>query len=114
MSYIDPHKYGKVPFNRIEPGDVIFAHVPYREDPTVLKTRPVVLVEKKGRSIMACPLYTSERQGTIKTIRHNRTSYIDPRAIEVDRYHFVSYDPEPLDDATWDILADSVIWPEEQ
>lgn len=111
-TYHHPNKYGKVPFNRLQPGDVIFCHVGYRDNPAISKTRPVVVIEKlNGREVVACPLYsTAHGPSPLKVVRHQRTSFIDVRAIVVDRYNFVSYDEEPLDDDTWNELVDVIDW----
>lgn len=107
--------YGKVSLNRLEPGTVVFAHVPFREDPSQSKTRPVVVIERRGQAIVGCAMYSNPRCGAIeriRAIRHRRTCHIDPTAILIDRYNLVGVDPDDLDDPTWDVLADNVIWGE--
>ena len=108
---IDFSNYGKVSMNQLNPGTVIFAHVPFRDNPAKSKTRPVVVIERRGRSIVGCAIYTKPAPGdNIQIVRHNRTSYIDTRAVLLDRYQFVGVEEDELDDDAWDVLADSVVW----
>jgi hypothetical protein len=43
-----------------DPGEVVWAWVPYEEDPSQGKDRPVVLVGRSGRQLLGVPL-TSKR-----------------------------------------------------
>lgn len=51
----------RVPRTRLVPGTVVWAHVPY-EDRTGEKTRPAVVVERKGRDLTILPGTTSDRR----------------------------------------------------
>jgi hypothetical protein len=75
-----------------DPGEVVWGWVPYEDDPTQGKDRPMVIVGHRGRRLVGVPL-TSKRDerdpqvpvGTGPWDRERRDSYarVD-RAIEVD------------------------------
>jgi hypothetical protein len=109
---IDTSKYGDVPLNRLEPGTVVYAHVAFRDDPLRSKLRPVVVIEKNGRTITGCPIYSKTDPLRIETYRRGRRGYVDRRAVVIDKYSLVNLDELDLDDETWDVLADCVIFPE--
>lgn len=108
---IDTTKYGDVPLNRLEPGTVVYAHVAFNDDPTKSKLRPVVVIEKNGRAITGCPIYSKADPMRIETYRRGRRGYVDRRAVVIDKYNLINLDELELDDATWNILADCVIFP---
>ena len=112
---VDMSNYGNVPLNQVLPGRVVYAHVPFHDDPTNSQMRPVVVVEKSGRNVTVCPLYSRESPLRVETIRHGRRCYVDLRAIVIDRYNLVNIDPIDLDDDVWDYIADGrIIFPKEE
>lgn len=111
---VDMFNYGNVPLNQLHPGRIVYAHVAFRDDENIVKTRPVVVIERRGRSILGCPMYTKSGNFRIEAERYGRRSYVDLRSVEIDRYNLVNIDPVDIDDETWDHIADHVIFPEEQ
>ena len=91
-----------------DPGEVVWTWVPYEEDPSQGKDRPVVIVGRRGRMLVGVPLtskhHDNERQvpiGTGPWDREGRPSYakldriLDVDAVKVrregailDRRHF--------------------------
>jgi hypothetical protein len=51
--------YGQVPRNALQPGTVLEAHVPYWEDATESKARPVIVVAVHGGKITVLACYSS-------------------------------------------------------
>ena len=43
-----------------DPGDVVWVWVPYEEDPTQGKDRPVVVIGRRGSSLVGVPLTTKQ------------------------------------------------------
>jgi hypothetical protein len=111
---VDMMNYGDVPLNQLYPGRIVYAHVAFRDDGNIVKTRPVVVIERRGRGILGCPMYTKSSQTRIETERYGRRTHVDLRSVEIDRYNLVNIDPVDIDDETWDYIADHVIFPEEQ
>jgi hypothetical protein len=91
-----------------DPGEVVWTWVPYEEDPTQGKDRPVVIVGRRGKMLVGVPL-TSKRHdneaqvavGTGSWDREGRPSYaklerlldIDPKKVRregaiLSRQHF--------------------------
>ena len=75
-----------------DPGEVVWTWVPYEEDPSQGKDRPVVIIGRKGRLLLGVPLtskpHTNEFQvvvGTGPWDREGRVSYAKvERLLEVD------------------------------
>ena len=91
-----------------DPGEVVWTWVPYEEDPTQGKDRPVVIIGRKGADLVGVPLtskaHDNERQvvvGPGPWDREGRVSYakverlldVDPRQVRregavLERQHF--------------------------
>lgn len=54
-----------VPLSRLTPGTVVWAHVDFREIDG-WKTRPCVVVERRGREVVLLPGTTSERRHDLR------------------------------------------------
>jgi len=75
-----------------DPGEVVWTWVPYEEDPSQGKDRPVVIVGRRGRMLVGVPLtskhHDNERQvpiGTGPWDRDGRPSYAKlDRILDVD------------------------------
>lgn len=75
-----------------DPGEVVWTWVPYEDDPSQGKDRPVVLVGRRGRMLLGVPLtskpHTNEPQvavGTGSWDRQGRPSYAKlERLLEID------------------------------
>lgn len=87
---VDWREYGKIAMNNLFPGCIIQAHVPFRETTDKSKTRPCVVREVRGRSVLAHPLFTGSSLGRVEILRLNRRSFIQIEPIEIDRYNIVS------------------------
>ena len=46
-----------------DPGEVVWAWVPYEEDPKQGKDRPVVVIGRAGRMLLVVPLSSQDRSG---------------------------------------------------
>jgi hypothetical protein len=84
------NEYGKVAMNNLYPGCIIQAHVPFRETQDKSKTRPCIVREVRGRSVIAHPMYTGSALGRVEVLRLNRRSFVQIEPIEIDRYNIVS------------------------
>ena len=51
----DPH-----PDGRPDPGEVVWTWVPYEDDPTQGKDRPVLIVARQGTSLVAVPMTSKD------------------------------------------------------
>ena len=51
----DPH-----PDGRPDPGEVVWTWVPYEDDPTQGKDRPVLIVARQGASLVAVPMTSKD------------------------------------------------------
>jgi hypothetical protein len=51
----DPH-----PDGRPDPGEVVWTWVPYEDDPTQGKDRPVLIVARQGTSLIAVPMTSKD------------------------------------------------------
>ena len=51
----DPH-----PDGRPDPGEVVWTWVPYEDDPTQGKDRPVLIVARQGTSLVALPMTSKD------------------------------------------------------
>lgn len=51
----DPH-----PDGRPDPGEVVWTWVPYEDDPTQGKDRPVLIVARQGASLIAVPMTSKD------------------------------------------------------
>ena len=75
-----------------DPGEVVWTWVPYEEDPTQGKDRPVVIIGRRGANLLGVPLtsksHANEQQVTIGPgpwDQAGRTSYAKvERLLEVD------------------------------
>ena len=55
--------YSPKPNGRPDPGEVVWAWVPFEEDPRQGKDRPVLLIGRAGRLLLAVPLTSQDREG---------------------------------------------------
>jgi hypothetical protein len=94
---IDMRDYGKVAMNQLWPGRVVFAHVPFRENPNNSKPRPVVVGEVRGRDIYAFPIYSAHAPWRLEIYRHARRCYVDTRPVVLDKINLISTDPEDIE-----------------
>lgn len=96
-------RYAPAPDGDPDPGEVVWAWVPYEEDPTRGKDRPVLLVGRQGRYLLGLMLTTRDRvtaappsAGTSPRPRYGSGDYIDlgtgawdrqgrPSEVRVDR-----------------------------
>ena len=85
-------EYNPVLDGNADPGEVVWTWVPWEEDPTRGKDRPVVIVGRRGSTLIGVPLtskhHDNERQvavGTGSWDREGRPSYAKlDRILEVD------------------------------
>lgn len=116
--------YSPRPDGRPDPGEIVWTWVPYEEDPTQGKDRPVLLVGHDGDLLLALPLTSKDhdrdeaqerragrewvdigsggwdRQGRPSEVRVNRILRIDPAAVRREG--------AVLDRATFDVVAAAV------
>ena len=94
-----PHRDG-----RPDPGEVVWTWVPFQEDPTAGKDRPVLLVGRDGPWLLAVPLTSKDhdrdagsggwdRAGRPSEARVDRIVRVDPARVRregavLDRRHF--------------------------
>jgi hypothetical protein len=96
----DPH-----PDGRPDPGEVVWTWVPYEDDPTRGKDRPVLIVARQGTSLVAVPMTSKDhdrdleqeaaegrfwfdvgtgpwdREGRPSEVRLNRFLTVDPTTV---------------------------------
>jgi hypothetical protein len=61
--------YSPSPNGRPDPGEVVWAWVPYEEDARQGKDRPVLLIGRAGRQLLAVPLTSQDREGRRDAIK---------------------------------------------
>ncbi len=98
----------------LTPGSVHDAFVPFRDDPTITKRRPVLVVGKRGRAVLVCPITTDVRPSS-----HRRRlldwraaslrdpSSVDLRAVELSRSSVIRQRGR-LSTLDWKLIRDSV------
>lgn len=75
-----------------DPGEVVWTWVPYEEDPTQGKDRPVVIIGRKGSFLLGVPLTSKPHHNELQVVvgtgawdREGRVSYAKvERLLEVD------------------------------
>lgn len=53
-------EYSPTPNGRADPGEVVWAWVPYEDDPAQGKDRPVLVIGRAGRTLVAVPLSSQD------------------------------------------------------
>ena len=84
--------YAPRPDGKPDPGEIVWAWVPYEDDPAQGKDRPVLLIGREGNRLLALPLTTRDRNNASSKDRR----YVDigtgawdrkgrPSEVNVDR-----------------------------
>ena len=74
-----------------DPGEVVWAWVPFEEDPSRGKDRPALVIGRAGRQLVVVPLTSKDRAGRLPVGRGRWDSSGRPSYADVDR--FVRVDP---------------------
>ena len=58
-------EYAPDPDGAADPGEVVWAWVPYEDDPAQGKDRPLLVIGRAGRQLLAVPLSSRDRDGWV-------------------------------------------------
>jgi hypothetical protein len=65
------------PDGRADPGEVVWAWVPYEDDPSQGKDRPVLVIGQEGGLLLALPLTSKDHDRDVEQERHAGRIWMD-------------------------------------
>jgi hypothetical protein len=101
-----PHLYyAPKPDGRPDPGEIVWTRVPFQEDPTQGKDRPVLLIAREGRWLLACPMTSKDHDRDAEQERQAGRAWVDVgagpwdvrrRPSEVAIHRIIRLDPQAI------------------
>jgi hypothetical protein len=79
-----------------DPGEIVWAWVPYEEDPTQGKDRPVVVIGHRGRTLVGIPLTTKHDDRELQVEIGTGTWDADRRVSYARIWRMVDVDPQRM------------------